>query len=183
MSKSTLTYTRLDDDDVDKEIANLNQVVKEFCKSINFPYDRIEANIKTLEEIVIRVHKRKVYFHFFHDEMEPSQYKVTGLYVFWILKLRPFWVSIYENDDENEMDIATRINEHISLYIVLSLIQGFNKSFIENGQDLLSGYIEELLYSFRYRDISKEALYLMLDPFYFMQYYNEAIDEDGISIL
>jgi len=168
---------------IQEEIKRLEEAVKDYCRGSEFSFDRIEANVKTLEDIVIRVHKRLAYCYYFHNGMSPSEYKISSLYVFWILKLRPYWVSIREDDDPAEVDIATRINEYIALHIVLSVIKEFNSHFIKNGKGLVEDYIKELLYSFRYRDISKEAMYLMFDPFYFMSYFNESVDKEGGVIL
>jgi len=183
MFESLDVYRMPDEGYIQEEIKKIDEIVQDYCEASRFPYDRVEANVKTLKDIVIRVHKRQAYIYCFHDRMKPNEYKISALYTFWILKLRPYWVAIIDGDDEDYLDIATRINEFIALYIVLSIVKEFNAHFIKNGRGLLDDYIDELLYSFRYRDISKEAMYLMFDPFYYMYNLNESVDQEGGAIL
>ena len=176
-------YNPLDPNVIIGEIKGLESIVKDFCNASDLPFVRVQANPKAMEEIVVRVDKRKQYVKYFHNDMTLNEYKVMALKVYWILKLRPFWVTATEKDNEDLLDIGTRINEKIALHIFLSMIKKFNSQFFEDGQDLVKDYSAELLYSFRYRDISKEAMYLMLDPFYYMYYFKSSVDPEGEKII
>jgi hypothetical protein len=175
-------YELPDDEYIENQIEYLETCAKDFFDTVDFPYEKLKTNIKTIEEIVIRVHKRMKYFIYFHNNMELNEYKIVALYVYWILKLRPYWIDI-SGEDEETIVFSTRINEKISLHAFLSIIREYNKLFFEKGNDLIKDYSEELLYSFRHRDISKEAMYLMLDPFYYMYYFNKSVDSEGNPIL
>ena len=89
--------------------------------------------------------------------MITSEYKETALYCCWILKLRPFWI------DESSRS-SERINEKFALHLYVSLLKKYNEDFSEeDGRNRL--HIRELLYSFRFRDITKESMILMLEPY------------------
>lgn len=166
---------------VDEELVKLQEQIQEFCNVTDIDSERLETNFKTLKDIIIRLDMRRLYFHIYHKKMDPNEYKVNaGLLVFWILKLRPFWMRVQENDTDEQIEVATYINEKICLHIILSLLREYNDKFFTYGKDLITAYINELEYSFRYRDLSKESMFLLFDPFYYLYFYDQSVGEDGI---
>ncbi|MDE6961794.1 MAG: hypothetical protein K2P27_13210 [Lachnospiraceae bacterium] len=143
-----------------KEIDDLDNLLHDFCKGSElYPYETVKINLKALRDIIVRVHKRKHYFKVFHDGMITSEYKETALYCYWILKLRPLWI-------DPDLEGSERINEKFALHLYISLLKQYNKDFSEkDGINKL--HIKELLYSFRFRDITKESMILMLEPYYY----------------
>ena len=176
-------YIEPDEAYINAEMSRLEEIVEAFCGKFDFDIPRIKVNPKSLVDVIKRVHKRKEYYKFFHKGMEINEYKVMGLYGFWILKLKPFWVEITVNDSEENADTGTRINEKIVLYLFMTFIKRVNYKFYYMSEDLIQEYLDELLYSFRYRDISKEAMFLMLEPGYFMFHFQESFDENGVQML
>lgn len=142
------------------EVHNLDKLLHDFCEGCDlYPYESVKTNINTLRDIIVRVHKRKHYFKVFHNEMITSEYKETALYCYWFLKLRPLW--IYPANKSSD-----RINEKFALHLYISLLKKYNEGFSESdGINRL--HIRELLYSFRFRDITKESMILMLEPYYY----------------
>jgi len=153
-------YKWMTEEEFVREVANLDKLLLDFCNGSDiYSYDLVKTNINTLRDIIVRVHKRKYYFKVFHDEMITSEYKETALYCYWFLKLRPLWI-----DSSNES--SDRINEKFALHLYISLLKKYNEDFIEeDGINKL--HIRELLYSFRFRDITKESMILMLEPYYY----------------
>ena len=142
------------------EIEKLDMLLADFCTaSLMYPYDQVFVNLSTMRDIVIRVHKRKHYFRIFHNDMITSEYKETALYCYWILKLRPLWINPLNKSSE-------RINEKFALHLYISLLKKYNEDFSEKD-GINKRHIRELLYSFRYRDITKESMILMLEPYYY----------------
>ena len=116
--------------------------------------------------------------------MEPNEYKVTiGLSAFWVVKLHPFWLPVDDDSDDLFLELAEQFNEKFAVHMVLTLLQEYNPNFIERGEDLLKAYCDELTYSFRYRDLSKESLFLMFDPFYYLYFFDSSVDKYGRFIL
>ncbi|MDR0868807.1 MAG: hypothetical protein LBP75_10120 [Planctomycetota bacterium] len=107
-----------------------------------------------LLRIVERVEKRRVYFHIFHD-MQMGELNEAALYAFWILKLCPFGIAGKDGGAFNAL-IAARIFTGA----VRAAAQSHGKSTTFTRE-----LVEKLIYSFRYRDLSKEALMLMADGF------------------
>jgi len=142
------------------EVHNLDKLLHDFCEGSDlYPYESVKTNINTLRDIIVRVHKRKHYFKVFHNEMITSEYKETALYCYWFLKLRPLWI-----DPANKS--SDRINEKFALHLYISLLKKYNEGFSE-GDGINRLHIRELLYSFRFRDITKESMILMLEPYYY----------------
>lgn len=169
---------------VENELLKINQQIEEFCNVTDIDSTRIEVNIKALKDIIIRLDMRRLYFFIYHKKMDANEYKVNaGLLVFWILKLRPFWMRIQEDDTDEMIETATYINERICLHIVLSLLREYNSDFFKYGKDLVMAYTNELEYSFRYRDLSKESMFLLFDPFYYLYFYNQSTQDDGTVVV
>lgn len=142
------------------EVRELEKLLRDFCEGSGlYPYESVRTNMNALKDIIVRVHKRKHYFKVFHNEMNISEYKETALYCYWVLKLRPFWIDPGYKSSE-------RINEKFALHLYVSLLKKYNEDFSqEDGINRM--HIRELLYSFRFRDITKESMILMLEPYYY----------------
>jgi len=180
----TETYPMPQQDYMDSEIAKMIQSVKDFCDISGIDFDRIHINAQALADVIIRVDMRRLYFKIYHKSMNVSEYKITcALTVFWILKLHPFWVDITEEDDEIMVEVFSLINEKLALHMIIMFLNDFNPKFFDNGQDLVKSYYNELLYSFRYRDLSKESLFLMFDPFYYLHFFESSIDKEGNELI
>jgi len=104
-------------------------------------------------EIVERVFKRKIYYHVFHNINGLNKLKEISLYCFWIIKLHPFsWITHHKTSETDyELNVKMALNffqQGLSLYAKEN-----NKTFV-----LTSTILQELYYSFRYNDLSKEAI-------------------------
>ena len=156
----SVKYKWMTEQEYMEEISYLDKLLRDFCEGSDlYPYESVKTNIKTLKDIIVRVHKRKHYFKIFHKEMITSEYKETALYCYWYLKLRPLWI---EPDNVS----SERINEKFALYLYISLLKKYNEDFsLKDGINI--SHIRELLYSFRFRDFTKESMILMLEPYYY----------------
>lgn len=153
-------YERIGEREYLDEVDKLNSLLEDFCQASGiYCYDAVAVNISIIRDIIVRVHKRKYYFKIFHDDMVTSEYKETALYCYWILKLRPLWI-------EPSVEKSERINEKYALHLYVSLLKKYNETFSEKD-GINKKHIKELLYSFRFRDITKESMILMLEPYYY----------------
>ena len=179
-----LVYTEPTQEYIKNELKKYQEILAQFCQIADLDINRVEVNIQALKEVIIRVDMRQLYFQIYHANMEANEYKcIIGLAGFWLLKLHPFWIQIHEEDSPEMMQMATWINEKFVLHMICSLLQKFNPEFFEYGLDMCEAYCNELLYSFRYRDLSKESMFLLFDPFYFMALCNASITKDGVAIV
>lgn len=153
-------YKRINEPEYLDEVEKLDSMLKDFCEASKiYGYNDVVVNISALRDIIVRVHKRKYYFKLFHNDMVTSEYKETALYCYWILKLRPLWINPSVKKSE-------RINEKYALHLYVALLKKYNETFSEKD-GINKKHIRELLYSFRFRDITKESMILMLEPYYY----------------
>ena len=180
-SGTSFNYQKPSKEFIKAAMKQVEDVVKEFCEIAEFDFNRIKTNISALEDVIVRTDMRVLYFAIFHKDMKPNEYKrITGLLIFWILKRHPFWVEVMPDDDESIIHLASCINEKIALHMTITLLQDLNSDFFEHGEDLVNNYTRELEYSFTYRDLSKEALFLMFDPFYYEHVFSNSFQAGSL---
>lgn len=173
-------YPEPTDEYYTQELTKFDMLLTTFCSAARIEKSKVCVNIKALKQVIRRVDMRGLYFKIYHDGMEPNEYKVTvGLNAFWVVKLHPFWLPVDDDSDDTILELAEQFNEKFALHIVMTLLQEYNPNFLERGEDLLRAYCDELTYSFRYRDLSKESLFLMFDPFYYLYFFDSSIDKNG----
>jgi len=176
-------YEPPDSDYIEQEMEKFEQLLTDFCKIAKVDREKVEVNVQSLQDVILRVDMRRLYFRIFYADMDPNEYKrIIGLTGFWILKLRPFWVRVQESDPDKILKLSMWINEKIVLHMVCGLLKKFNPEFFETGRDLCESYRTELLYSFRYRDLSKESMFLLFDPFYFLALRKESVQDEKILL-
>jgi hypothetical protein len=98
-----------------------------------------------------KVWQRHVYFEVFHNPNGVDELKETSLFCFWILKLHPFYW-------EKEKDMMNYRLNSIIAFLVFS--NGLNLYAKEKGWKVNndSEIYNDIVYSFMYKDLSKEAI-------------------------
>lgn len=122
---------------------------------------KYEVNTEALHEIVDRVYQREDYFKRYHSGMKMSEYKEIGLNMFWLIKFRPFNIDGKGFEEKFCFDI----NEEFALYymfIALEKLAKIQKRKYDSERISRSLY-DELLYSLSFRDISKEAMGIIVE--------------------
>jgi hypothetical protein len=107
----------------------------------------ITSDSSVIIEICERIEKRRVYFHIFYN-CKMGELNEGSLMCFWILKLMPF---------AHHTIPANELNAKIALHLFYNVVLYYakkNKKRVNISQSLS----RDLYYSFRFRDISKEAL-------------------------
>ncbi len=116
---------------------------------------------RNLVEVIRRVDKRKAYYEFYHKTDKICEHKKVAITAFWIITLKPFLVV---NDASN---IYNSPNELFAYYLILSLVRGLhdeyypNRNFIEPSNER----IVDILYDFKYSDISREGMIAFVETF------------------
>ena len=107
----------------------------------------INTDQSVMIEICERIEKRRIYFHIFYD-CKIGELNEGSLMCFWILKLMPF---------SHDSISANELNAKIALYLLdnLLLYHAKNNNKRVNISESLN---KDLYYSFRFRDLSKEAI-------------------------
>lgn len=157
-------YQEPDSQFIFSQLGKIHELLKSFCKVFGIDESRLYANPETFRDIIIRMDERRLYFHIFHRRMTPNECKMVALFIFWVLKLRPLTIKCDGVFSEKQFRFNSCINEKFCVFILISLLKKHNPEKLYN--QLSNGnYLEELAYSFRFRDLSKEALYLIFDAF------------------
>ncbi len=141
---------------VDKILTVWNDFVK-----INDPQLTVKdvfINKRNLVEVVERVSKRKYYFEVFHNLPHVSEFKEAALYVFWLVKLKPFTVV------KESSKLCASVNEMFAVHVILSIFENVKKSrdvtdFIYPSEAMISDFV----YGLKYQDLTKEALVIYVE--------------------
>jgi hypothetical protein len=127
----------------------LHGFFREFVESFGLDYDDMSFGDSVLLDIIERVEKRRVYFHIFHG-LVMSERNEVALYCFWILKLAPFFSRKVPNKPVNAM---------FAMFFFLKSLGGIcNKMCPRRAIKIDGKYAKNLIYAFRYRDLSKESI-------------------------
>ena len=110
-----------------------------------------------LIDIIIRVDKRKAYYHCFHG-MEINECKEAALYAYWILKLRPF--TITDKKYQNSADACT-INESFVIHFIGLILETTGR--IKRSSKIKDSYRNFLEYSFRFRYFSIDSFVVLIE--------------------
>jgi hypothetical protein len=105
-------------------------------------------------QILEQIEKRRVYFHIF-NEYDMGELDESVLMSFWIVKLQPFF-TVNNNIPSNEL------NAKIAIFL-LNKTLSFVATKTEKQNRITGKVVQDLYYSFRFRDISKESLILLAE--------------------
>lgn len=115
----------------------------------------------TVATIIEQVRRRKLYFHIFHKTNGLNEAKEVALYAFWILKLQPF----YWRGRESRLSSNSELNAKMAIAFFIMGLDFYAVEKTKNDKDgkqyklAISDYIvKNLVHSFVFRDISKEAM-------------------------
>jgi len=111
---------------------------------------------RTIYEIITRVEKRRVYFHIYYGG-DLGELNEGALICFWIMKLMPFKHAAISNATLNSK-IALTFFFNILFYVAAKN----GKKVNTNGH-----LVSNLYYSFKYRDLSKEAIMALAESLLF----------------
>ena len=131
---------------IEETVPKLLQNIVQILGIENQP--KICVDYETMFEIVSRVEKRRVYFHIFYDGTQMGELNEGALICFWILKLMPFKHSTIAN---------STLNAKIAYSFLLNLLF-YIASKTGKRVNVKKAVMEQILYAFKYRDLSKEAI-------------------------
>jgi len=176
-----MAYEKIKRETVEREACILNNHFNNFLLSNGFGNElSFSVNNTDLSLIIRKVDQRKHYFREFHT-IEMSELKEVSLFCFWLIKFRPYRIN------SNEESVNDSINEKFCVYFILHTIRNLinaDKSgkATEAALNYISKeYLYQLTYSFRFRDISKEALILLTETIALMCGIKPYHDLDTIS--
>ena len=141
-----------------EDFVKLSDIFDDYLESQAITRDKICIDKRLINEIFIRVDKRRDYFIIFHDETYINEIRETALIAYWVLKFKPF--NIASND---AVDFKININCGFAAYLVLDVVNEVHRRKTGKNISLSETYVQKLLYAFKYWDISKEAMMLIAE--------------------
>jgi len=154
-------YEEPTSDDLISEIEILRKAFLSFLKYFDYPSDlKFEMSIQLLISVIVRIDKRRAYYIYFHD-MRINECKRVALCIYWLLKFRPFFV----DDARFKSDIKGYcINELFAIFLIFGVLRKlYNTGKIPFDPHDKTSYCYKLLYNFRFRNISIDAMILLID--------------------
>ena len=153
-----LKYERIPFENIKKLLQIFYKRFEEFLILKGFPPEtKKHISFYTLIDIIVRVDKRKAYYHCFHS-MEINECKEAALYAYWILKLRPF--AITDENYKNNYDACT-INESFVIFFIGLILETTGR--IKRTVNIKDSYRNFLEYSFRFRDFSLDSFVVLIE--------------------
>jgi len=155
---TSLKYERIPYNDIENILKSFQARFDDFLLLKGFPPETgRHISFYSLIDIIIRVDKRKAYFHCFHN-MEINECKEAALYAYWITKLRPF--SITDKKFQNKFD-ACIINESFAVHLIGLVLESTGR--IKMTENVKTSYCDFLEYSFRFRNFSIDSFIVLVE--------------------
>lgn len=167
MDNSTTGYVPLSEEKVQVLWRKHIKLIESFIIGNGHDPQLLYVNKEAIISIINRVEQRKQYFKFFHH-LDMSDFKELALNCFWYIKLHPIIACNRraEEPSEEELQFLKGVNEKFAVYFILTEFRALLKKEKLDDQalnKLSDSYIKELVYTFLYRDISKESLILLIE--------------------
>jgi len=154
-----LTYELIPDLDVFNLLGVLEEQFEAFLAFSGYPNNtEYFVSRRDLIDVLIRVDKRSAYFYYFHNKMEINERKKAALYAYWILKFKPFKItdSRYLNKKRENT-----VNEAFAVYMICSVLFHTKKLLVTSAKK--ETFYKKLMYAFRFRNISIDAMLLLVE--------------------
>ena len=146
ISEEFPVFTKLDKRQTTVLRSRFKVYLKDF--EVNCGISNIDTSNPVMIEIYERIEKRRIYFHIFYNGCKMGELNEGSLMCFWILKLMPF---SHQSIPSNEL------NAKIALYLLNNMLL-YHAKKNKRKVNISDSLNKDLYYSFRFRDISKEAI-------------------------
>lgn len=163
MRKESFRYHPLSENELQILWKKHKFIIESFVLNNKYNTNDIYINENIVMSIIAKVDQRRRYYKYFHG-LDMSEYKEVALICFWYIKLRPICIS--QKALSQDLKVYDAINEKLAVYYLLvsfrCMLEEKNLS-TRQLDSLPKKYLNEVIYSFTYRDISKEALILLVE--------------------
>jgi len=173
-----MPYSEIDTEKAAHEAERINNLFDNFLQSNGFVGLTYNVNNSDLLLVIRKVDQRKHYFKEFHN-FDLSELKEISLICFWLTKFRVYRVENYGDESINDS-----LNEKFCVYLIIHTIRSILKTKkipADSLEYLSKEYIYQLVYSLRFRDLSKEALILLTETIALMSGIKPYHDLEVIS--
>jgi hypothetical protein len=143
------------------KFAELEQMIKFIGEWLEIDIDLLHKDEKIMMDIIDRTEKRRVYFWVFH-KLHMGERNEIAVYIYWILKFRPFsYAGKAACTDKTNINVLIAAVWFIHMITYVSSKRGLKLKLRhdDRGED----FVDKLIYSFTYRDLSMESLMTMAE--------------------
>jgi hypothetical protein len=151
-------WEMLNREQLDKIIKDIFPLLSHYIAEIGLDTQYFEYDPTRMYAMIDMVEKRRIYFHIFHS-IQMGELNEICLYVFWILKLRPFRYIMNPNMDVNYL-LAVKLFCS-GLFYVNGCIGKVGKQLKSNDNIFTLHSLNHLTHAFLFQDLSKEAIALL----------------------
>ena len=116
---------------------------------------------RNLYEVFMRLYKKLDYYSYFHKINDANEYRHVGILCYWLIKLKPFFVT------KEQLDIYNSPNERFAFFLIISTIRSiFSKVCPEENFNYPSEIFERNnLYDFKYCVWDEESMIRFVETF------------------
>lgn len=164
MEDNKFRYTPLTESELNACWEKHKKIIESFVKFNKYDEQKVYINEATVMAVIAKVHQRRKYFEYFHG-IKMSDCKEAALIGFWYNKLRPI-CAVSKTISEDDLQIFDCINEKLAVYYIITMLQGLLEDkglSVQPLEEMNQKFLKEMIYSLKYRDISKEALILLVE--------------------
>lgn len=164
MNDNKFRYEPLSENELQRLWMKHKCIIETFITNNKYDVNDIYVDEDTVMSIIVKVHQRRKYFEYYHG-LNMSECKEVALICFWYVKLRPICAVAKEVAEQSQRGLNT-INEKLAVYYMIVTLRGMleeEKISTQQLDDISESYLQELTYSLRYRDLSKEGLILLVE--------------------
>lgn len=147
------------------EVERVCKWAKEFVAQNGYDFASLSISETAVYQMITKVDQRKQYFNYFHH-LNISDLKEIALYAFWIVKLMPLQFKEGDAPNHDQMLAFESINPKFAAFLIIKELKALAKDQEQRNRIdafFSHSYVYELIYSLTYRDISKEALILLVE--------------------
>jgi hypothetical protein len=146
-------FTSLDKTTVQNMLAKMANYLYNISDIIKIDNKKIDTSMDIMYEIIERIEKRRIYFHIYYNGCKMGELNEGALMCFWIIKLNPF----HFNGISNNI-----LNAKIALCLFMNMLHYHTQK--ENIKlNITNKMVDDIYYSFRFRDLSKEAIMILAE--------------------
>lgn len=161
---TTSQYTPMSEERIKVEVSRVCKWAQNFVQENGYNPSDLAISETAVYQIITKVDQRKQYFSYFHH-LDISDFKEIALYAFWIVKLAPLYFK--EGTDTSNSSLPYEsLNPKFAVYLIVKKVKSLANSDVQRNRInkfFSASYIYELVYSLTYRDISKEAMILLME--------------------
>ncbi len=152
------TYKEPSKYELNKALVDYELLLAKWLKRIGLDPNECHIDITAMIEALVRMDQRELHYKMYHDLISWNELKQIGALCYWILKYKPIRPEISAKSVYWE-----RINETYCLYLIMCATKKYRAFQRLPAITIGRKNIVELIYLFKHRDVSLDALVAIIE--------------------